>query len=108
DSAPGALTLRALPSDLGIKWRIWIRWESADGVESPPTGGANGFVVTTGRIGGADVGDLVLEARHLAEGAIDLGTLKVVADGQYGALAVGYTITQYLVAMNGVMNNLVV
>src|SRR5690606_558987 len=32
DTAPGALTIRALPSDTFVKWRIWIRWESVDGV----------------------------------------------------------------------------
>lgn len=49
DTAPGALTLRALTSDPNIKWRIWIKWESVDGVESDPAGGAAGVVVTTGQ-----------------------------------------------------------
>lgn len=49
DTAPGALTVRALTSDPNIKWRIWITWESVDGVESDPAGGVGGFVVTTGQ-----------------------------------------------------------
>lgn len=108
DSAPGALTMRALPSDTFIKWRIWIKWESVDGVESPPAGGVNGFVVTTGKIGEGDVSDLVIKARHLADGAVDLITGKVTADGEFGAIAVGYTVTQYLLATSGLLQHLVV
>lgn len=70
DSAQGALTIQALPTDTGIKWRIWIKYESADGVESDPAGGPNGFVITSGVIGNADIGDLVVEAKNLAEGAV--------------------------------------
>lgn len=49
DTAPGALTLRAMTSDPNIKWRIWVTWESVDGIESDPAGGAAGVVVTTGQ-----------------------------------------------------------
>lgn len=70
DSAVGPLTVIALPSDLGVKWRIWIRFESNDGVESDPAGGVNGVVVTTGRIGNADLGDLIVQAGNLAAGAV--------------------------------------
>lgn len=70
DSAVGPLTVIALPSDLGVKWRIWIRFESNDGVESDPAGGVNGVVATTGLIGNADLGDLIVEAGNLAAGAV--------------------------------------
>lgn len=70
DSAVGPLTVIALPSDLRVKWRIWIRFESNDGVESDPAGGVNGVVVTTGRIGTQDLGDLVVQAGNLAAGAV--------------------------------------
>ena len=49
DAAPGGLRLAVLASELNTKWRVWIRWESIDGVESPPAGGVNGIVVTTGQ-----------------------------------------------------------
>jgi hypothetical protein len=48
DIAPGAMNVIALPGDLGIKWRVWIRFESVDGVESDPAGGVNGAVSTIG------------------------------------------------------------
>lgn len=108
DTAPGSLTIRALPSDLGIKWRIWITWVSNDGMESLPAGGINGFVAATGRIGNADLGDLIIQSRNLADGAIDLKSGAVKADGAFGALAVGYTVTQYLIATSGILSNLVV
>lgn len=78
DSAVGPLTVLALPSDLNIKWRLWIRYESNDGVESDPAGGVNGVVVTTGRIGNADLGDLIVEAGNLASGAVTAA--KFVSD----------------------------
>lgn len=49
DSAPGGLRLAVLASELVTKWRVWVRWESVDGVQSPPAGGINGIVVTTGQ-----------------------------------------------------------
>ncbi|MCH8180265.1 MAG: DUF1983 domain-containing protein [Proteobacteria bacterium] len=49
DAAPGALRVATLASELNTKWRVWIRWESIDGVESEPAGGVNGIVVTTGQ-----------------------------------------------------------
>jgi hypothetical protein len=51
DIAPGALNILALPADLGTKWRVWIKFESADGVESDPAGGVNGAVATVVRDG---------------------------------------------------------
>lgn len=108
DSAVGPLTVLALPSDLNIKWRLWIRYETNDGVESDPAGGVNGIVVTTGRIGNADLGDLVVQARNLADGAVDLMGDAVKADASFGAIAVGYTVTQYLVSTSGVLENLIV
>lgn len=48
-AAPGAQTIASVASDPDVKWRIWIKWESNDGVESPPAGGVNGVVATTGQ-----------------------------------------------------------
>lgn len=41
-SAMGPLTVIALPSEPATRWRIWIKFESNDGVESDYSGGANG------------------------------------------------------------------
>jgi hypothetical protein len=48
-AAPGAQSIASIASDLNVKWRVWIRFESVDGVESDPAGGVNGFVVETGQ-----------------------------------------------------------
>lgn len=99
----------AYPTDTGTRWCIWIKWVSVDGYESvDPAGGTNGVQATTGKIGNADLNDLIITASKLADGAIDLESGKVTADGEFGAIAVGYTVTQYLVATSGVMQNLIV
>lgn len=65
--ATGALTIAALPSDLGIRWHVWAKWQSKDGVESvDPAGGTNGVQATTGKIGNSDLGDAIVQARNLA------------------------------------------
>jgi hypothetical protein len=49
-TAPGALTIASLPSEPNVRWHIWIKWQSADGVESTaPEGGTNGASDTTGQ-----------------------------------------------------------
>lgn len=51
-------TVHAHPSNPSTTWRLWIKWESADGVLSvSPAGGTNGVQVVTGQ----DV-SLLLEA----------------------------------------------
>lgn len=50
-------TVYAFPSNPATTWRLWIKWETADGVLSPsPAGGVNGLAVTTGQ----DVSKMVL------------------------------------------------
>jgi hypothetical protein len=40
----------AQPSNPATIWRVWVKWETRDGVESvSPAGGTNGFSVTTGQ-----------------------------------------------------------
>lgn len=91
------------------QWHVWVTWVTEDAVESIfPEGGTNGHQVTTAAIGNAHLGDLIIQAEQLAVGAIDLTTNKVTANAAFGALAVGYTVTQYLVATSGVMQNLLV
>lgn len=43
-------TIHAHPSNPATTWRLWIKWESADGVLSAtPAGGTNGLLTTTGQ-----------------------------------------------------------
>lgn len=45
---PGTIT--SLPSEMNTRWHVWIKWQSADGVESiNPTGGINGTTDDTGQ-----------------------------------------------------------
>lgn len=49
DTAEGASTFHAYPTDPGTRWCIWIKWQTVDGVLSTsPAGGINGVVVATG------------------------------------------------------------
>lgn len=49
-------TTWAMPSNPATTWRLWIKWETADGVLSTaPAGGTNGLLATTGQ----DVGKLL-------------------------------------------------
>ena len=105
-------TVTAHPTSLGVKWRIWVSWVSNDGVEGPVAGGTNGADAQVGLVGGADLAPLIIDAGKLAAGAVDLGSTKVTGTitdpARFGAAAIGYTVTQYLVATSGVLGNLVV
>lgn len=69
--APQPDNIFILPTELGTQWHIWIKFQSRDGVESTsPAGGANGAQATTGKIGNADLGPLIVEAGNLASGAV--------------------------------------
>ena len=62
----------AYPTDTGSRWKVWIKWRTQDGVLSAaPAGGTNGVEATTGKIGNADLGPLIIEAGNLAAGAVD-------------------------------------
>lgn len=107
-SAGGALTIYAHPTNPNTRWCIWIRWQSRDGVEGAVKGGLHGVQATTGKIGNAQLGPLAVQAAQLADGAVDLQSGSVKSDGAFGALAVGYTVTRYLLATDGLLANLVV
>ena len=50
DNAVGALTIKAYPTNPGTRWKIWIKWQTVDGVESTsPAGGIHGAEATTGQ-----------------------------------------------------------
>lgn len=79
----------SFPSDLGVQWHIWVKWLTADDVESVvPFGGTNGVQVTTGKIGNADLGPLIVEAGNLATGAVTASKLAAGAVG-FTAFAAG-------------------
>lgn len=59
------------PSNPATTWRLWIKWETADGVVSiAPAGGTNGVAATTGKIGNTDLGPLIVEAANLANNSV--------------------------------------
>ncbi len=48
--ATGPLTFMAIPSEPNVRWHLWAKYESVDGVESvSPAGGTNGLVAQTGQ-----------------------------------------------------------
>jgi hypothetical protein len=48
--APHPLTIAAIPSEPNIRWHLWAKYRTIDGVESVnPVGGTNGVIVTTGQ-----------------------------------------------------------
>lgn len=59
-----------LSTPIGTTWRLWIRWETNDGVIGQPAGGTNGLEVTTGKIGNVDLGPLIVEAGNIANNAV--------------------------------------
>lgn len=105
----GTQSFYALASEFGTEWHLWaVHVTKAGRISVNIAGGANGVVAQTGKVGKADLAPLAVEAAALAEGAVDLSSGKVKNAEKFGALAVGYTVTQYLLAMNGVMGNLTV
>jgi hypothetical protein len=69
ESETGALTIASLPSDLAIRWHIWAKYETQDGIESTsPAGGLHGVVAQTGLINGVDLAPLLIEADKLSQG----------------------------------------
>jgi len=79
-SAAGASPIISIPSSTGTKWFVWAKYVSADGVHSTaPAGGTNGVTATTGKIGNADLGPLIVEAGNLA--TTDLSNLITYGKG---------------------------
>lgn len=84
--AMGPLNIVAIPSELGIRWHVWAKHQSADGVESPnPAGGVNGVSAQTGKIGSVDLAPLVVQAEHLAA-----ATNSVIPDTSFAAGATAW------------------
>lgn len=67
----------------GQTWAYWIKHKTVDGVMSMlPAGGTNGVQATTGKIAGADLNPLIIDASKLADGSI---TPQKVAAGAIDA-----------------------
>jgi hypothetical protein len=74
----------AHPSNLATTWHLWAKWETNDGVLSAsPAGGTNGVVVTTGKIGNADLGPLIVEAANIANRTITADQIAADAITQF-------------------------
>lgn len=64
--------IASYPSATGIKWHLWAKWKTKDGVLSvTPAGGIHGFQAYTGKIGTSDLSDLIITSQKLAAGAVD-------------------------------------
>lgn len=73
-------TIFSHATNLGTTWHLWLTWMTVDGVESTsPAGGTNGVVVTTGKIGNADLNDLIITAGKLADGSVSGTKLAALA-----------------------------
>lgn len=101
------------PVTLGIQVWVWVRYVSQANVTGPDHDPL-GTSTTPGKIGNADLGPLVVQAENLAKDAVDLSSDAVTFEGtiqdpaRFGAMAVGYAVTRYLLAVDGVMENLIV
>jgi hypothetical protein len=72
--------IHSYPSNPSTQWRLWIKWESADGIVSvAPAGGTNGVAAGTTTIRGVDLGPLIVEAANLANGSVSAGKLATEA-----------------------------
>lgn len=85
-----ARTLYAHPTELGTNWAIWITFETVDGVEGSPAGGANGAQATIGKVGTSDLGSAIVLAGNLAPGsvtadkaALDIGGDNLLANNSF-------------------------
>jgi len=64
-------TIYAHPSELGVTWAIWIKFETNDKVMSvAPAGGVNGEQATIGKVGSSDLGAASVLAAALAPGSV--------------------------------------
>jgi hypothetical protein len=93
----GANNITSIPSELNTRWHLWIKFQTADGVESvspagDPLGGSNGLVLETAQ----DVGQLldvlsgqITESELFADLAdrIDLTDLITAPDTTAGSVA---------------------
>lgn len=81
--APHPLTIAAIPSAVNIRWHVWIKFVSKDGIEAAdPAGGTNGVIVTTGLIDG---GTMIQDATISNAKIVSLSAAKITA----GTMQVG-------------------
>jgi len=104
--APHALTLIAIPSDPALRWHVWIKFQTVDGVESlVPAGGLHGVVASTG----VDVAHLlqVLTGQITqSQLYVDLGTkINLITDPATTPGSVAFQILQETLARGTAIAN---
>ena len=80
-------TIYAHPSELGVTWAIWLKFETNDLVMSvAPAGGVNGEQATVGKVGSSDLGAASVLAAALAPGSVtaDKTLLDIGGDNLLG------------------------
>jgi hypothetical protein len=70
-------------------WRVWVKWESLDGVLSAAAGGTNGFAVTTLQVATGDIGNLAVTTAKLAALAVTAAKLAAGAVADTSKFAAG-------------------
>lgn len=78
----------AAPFDPASNLRLWVKWQSVDGVLSPPAGGTNGFVATTGLVDDAKIANL--SAGKILAGSLAVG--QHIQSADYVAGTTGWRI----------------
>lgn len=68
--------LTDFPAILGKTYSVWAAWQSVDEVEGPWSDRATH---TMGMIGNSDLGDLIIEARNLAENSVGADAIQAGA-----------------------------
>lgn len=101
--AGGATSMYVHDAAMGAQLHVWISFMSADGVESDPAGGTNGFQITVGKVGNSDLGPLIIEAANLADGAITASKLAAQAV-EYTAFAAGIRPPRVVAALPALPN----
>jgi hypothetical protein len=112
----GAATIAIIPAQTGQETHFWAGAVTVDGVRqvdgAGPTGGTNGVSATTGKIGNADLGPLIVEAANLANNAVTSVSIasNAITAGKLAAnsIAVGTLAVQNGAIVNAMIGSLAV
>ena len=61
----------SFPVDPASLYRLWVKWVSVDGVESPPAGGTNGVIALAGLLDDVNIGNL--NVSKIRSGSLSVG-----------------------------------
>jgi hypothetical protein len=112
----GASTIAIIPARPGQTTYFWVGAVTTDGVRqvdgAGPTGGTNGVGSTTGLIGNADLGPLIIQAGNLANNAVTSVAIagNAITAGKLAAnsIAVGTAAIQNGAIVNAMIGSLAV